>query len=110
MATKRAGTPFAMITLGIGELVAAAVLMLPGFFGGEAGITGNRVTGAAWFGIDFGSQLQMYYLIAGWTFASTVAMYAFTRTPARPPAQCRARQPGAGRIRRLQPQAACDSW
>lgn len=81
VATKRAGTPFAMITLGIGELVAAAVLMLPGFFGGEAGITGNRVTGVTWFGIDYGSQLQMYYLVAGWTFASIAAMYAFTRTP-----------------------------
>ena len=81
VATKRSGTPFAMITLGIGELVSAAVLMLPGFFGGEAGITGNRVTGNTWLGIDYGSQLQMYYLVAGWTFASTLAMYAFTRTP-----------------------------
>ncbi|HWP13551.1 MAG TPA: branched-chain amino acid ABC transporter permease [Ramlibacter sp.] len=81
VATKRSGTPFAMITLGIGELVSAAVLMLPGFFGGEAGITGNRVTGNTWLGIDYGSQRQMYYLVAAWAFASTAAMYAFTRTP-----------------------------
>ena len=81
VATKRSGTPFAMITLGIGELVSAAVLMLPGFFGGEAGITGNRVTGGTWLGIDYGSQRQMYYLVATWAFVSTAAMYAFTRTP-----------------------------
>lgn len=79
--TKRSGTPFAMISLGIGELVAASALMLPGFFGGEAGISGNRVTGQGWFGIDYGSQLQMYYLIAAWTFLSAVMMYALTCTP-----------------------------
>ena len=41
--TKRAGTTFAMISLGIGEMVYACVLMLPGFFGGEAGVSTNRV-------------------------------------------------------------------
>jgi branched-chain amino acid transport system permease protein len=81
LSTKRSGTPFAMISLGIGELVAASALMLPGFFGGEAGISGNRVTGEGWFGIDFGPQLQMYYLIAAWTLASGLAMYALTCTP-----------------------------
>ena len=43
--TKKAGTPFAMITLGVGELVAAMALMFPGFFGGEGGVSGNRVAG-----------------------------------------------------------------
>src|SRR5450755_2811658 len=33
--TKKSGATFAMITLGIGELVAAMSLMFPGFFGGE---------------------------------------------------------------------------
>jgi branched-chain amino acid transport system permease protein len=70
-----------MISLGIGELVAASALMLPGFFGGEAGISGNRVNGAGWFDIDFGPQLQMYYLIAAWTLASGLAMYGLTCTP-----------------------------
>ena len=41
--TKKSGTTFAMITLGIGELVAAMSLMFPGFFGGEGGVTTNRV-------------------------------------------------------------------
>ena len=44
--TKKSGTTFAMITLGIGELVAAMSLMFPGFFGGEGGVTTNRVYGS----------------------------------------------------------------
>jgi branched-chain amino acid transport system permease protein len=79
--TKKAGTPFAMITLGIGELVFAMSLMFPGFFGGEGGINGNRVAGKPLFGITFGPQIQLYYLIAIYTFVCTAAMYAFTRTP-----------------------------
>jgi branched-chain amino acid transport system permease protein len=79
--TKKSGTTFAMITLGIGELVAASSLMLPEFFGGEAGITTNRVIGQPVLGITFGPQLQVYYLIAIWTLLCTVLMYAFTLTP-----------------------------
>ena len=45
LTTKKAGTPFAMITLGIGEMVFAASLMFPGVFGGEGGITGDRAAG-----------------------------------------------------------------
>ena len=36
--TKKSGTTFAMITLGIGELVWSMSLMVPEFFGGEGGI------------------------------------------------------------------------
>ena len=79
--TKKAGTPFAMITLGIGELVAPMVLIIPEFFGGEGGITVNRTAGPAVLGITFGPQIQVYYLIAIYTFLATVAMFAFTRTP-----------------------------
>ncbi len=79
--TKKAGTPFAMITLGVGELVWAMSLMFPGFFGGEGGISGNRVAGQPFAGITFGPQIQLYYLIALYTLVCTAAMYAFTRTP-----------------------------
>ena len=79
--TKKAATPFAMITLGIGELVWAMSLMLPEFFGGEGGISGNRVAGGKPFGITFGPQIQLYYLIAAYTFVCTALMFAFTRTP-----------------------------
>ncbi len=78
---KKAGTPFAMITLGIVELIAAMALMFPSFFGGEAGVSGNRVAGGASFGITFGPQIQLYYLIALYTFICTGLMFAFTRTP-----------------------------
>jgi branched-chain amino acid transport system permease protein len=84
LTTKRAGTTFAMISLGLGEMVFAASLMFPGFFGGEAGISGNRTAGGPFLGIaglTFGPDIQVYYLIAGWTFASMVAMYALTHTP-----------------------------
>ncbi|MDQ1815531.1 branched-chain amino acid ABC transporter permease [Massilia sp. CCM 9210] len=79
--TKKSGTTFAMITLGLVELVFASSLMFPGFFGGEGGITTNRVRGEAFLGITYGPQVQVYYLIAAWLFVSTVAMFAFTQTP-----------------------------
>jgi branched-chain amino acid transport system permease protein len=79
--TKKAGTPFAMITLGIGELVAPMVLIVPEFFGGEGGIAVNRTAGPPVLGITFGPQIQVYYLIAIYTFLCTAAMFAFTRTP-----------------------------
>ena len=52
--TKKSGTTFAMITLGIGELVASMALMFPEFFGGEGGITTNRVYGKPFLGMTFG--------------------------------------------------------
>ncbi|TSE32344.1 urea ABC transporter, permease protein UrtC [Tepidimonas thermarum] len=79
--TKKAGTPFAMITLGVGELVFAMSLMFSDFFGGEAGISANRVVGEPVLGITFGPAVQVYYLIAVYTFVCVAAMYAFTRTP-----------------------------
>ena len=79
--TKKSGTTFAMITLGVGELVWSMSLMIPEFFGGEGGISGNRVVGKPVLGISFGSQIQVYYLIAVYCFASTAAMFALTGTP-----------------------------
>ena len=79
--TKKAATPFAMITLGVGELVWAMSLMFPVFFGGEGGISGNRVTNVTTFGISYGPQIQLYYLIAAYTFVCTALMYGFTCTP-----------------------------
>ena len=79
--TKKAGTPFAMITLGVGELFYAMSLMFPEFFGGEGGVSGNRVVGPKPLGITFGPQIQLYYLIAIYTLICTGLMFAFTRTP-----------------------------
>ncbi|WP_260590460.1 branched-chain amino acid ABC transporter permease [Variovorax sp. DXTD-1] len=79
--TKKSGTTFAMITMGIGELVASMALMFPSFFGGEGGITTDRVYGPTFFGFNFGPQIQVYYLIAAYCFVCTGLMYAFTGTP-----------------------------
>ena len=79
--TKKSGTTFAMITLGIGELVASMALMFPEFFGGEGGITTNRVYGGNFMGITFGPAIEVYYLIAAYCFVCTAAMFAFTGTP-----------------------------
>ena len=81
VSTRKSGTTFAMITLGLGELVFALSLMIPEFFGGEGGVSGNRVVGPVRAGISFGPPLQVYYLIAAYTFLAVAAMYAFTRTP-----------------------------
>jgi len=79
--TRKSGTTFAMITLGLAELVFAMSLMVPEFFGGEGGVSGNRVVGAPVLGITYGPAVQVYYLIAVYTLVCVVLMYAFTQTP-----------------------------
>lgn len=79
--TRKSGTTFAMITLGMAELVFAMSLMFSEFFGGEAGVSANRVVGQPFFGITFAPAVQVYYLIAAYTFVAVAAMFAFTGTP-----------------------------
>lgn len=81
VSTRRSGTVFAMISLGVAELVASSALILRTFFGGEAGISANRTKMLRLFDWSFGPQIQIYYLVAAWTLISIVAMYALTRTP-----------------------------
>ncbi|MFM2422903.1 MAG: transporter permease [Pseudomonadota bacterium] len=81
ISTKRSGTAFSMISLGLAELVGSSSLILRTFFGGEEGITTNRTQLLKVFGYNFGPQLQVYYLIAVWCILSALIMYAVTRTP-----------------------------
>ena len=81
VAARRAGTAFAMITLGLGELVAAAAWALPGWFGGEAGVGIDRASGPAWADWSFGPDRQAYCVIAAWCIVAVAAMFAFSRTP-----------------------------
>jgi branched-chain amino acid transport system permease protein len=81
VSTRRAGTVFSMISLGLGELVAAFALVLHTFCGGEEGIATNRAKLLPFFGYKFGPQIQVYYLIAFWCFVCIALMYAITRTP-----------------------------
>lgn len=79
--TNRAGTVFAMISLGIAEMMAASALIFDRFFGGEEGITTNRAKAASLGGLSFTTDRDVYYLIAFWVLVSAGAMYAFSRTP-----------------------------
>ncbi|MDR5751057.1 MULTISPECIES: branched-chain amino acid ABC transporter permease [unclassified Caballeronia] len=81
ISTRRAGTPYAMITLGIGELVAACVWLVPGWFGGEGGVPVDRASGPPFFTWTFGPAREAYALIAAWCVLACIAMYAFSRTP-----------------------------
>ncbi|UWU90181.1 branched-chain amino acid ABC transporter permease [Bradyrhizobium sp. CB1015] len=81
VSTQRSGTAFAMISLGVAELIASSALILRTFFGGEAGISANRTKVFRLFDWSFGPQIQIYYLVAAWTLICVIAMYALTRTP-----------------------------
>lgn len=81
MATKQRATAFAMITLGIGELVATAALMFHHFFGGEGGVSTDRMIDRSLFGLSYSSGIQVYYLILAWTFIAALLMLLQTMTP-----------------------------
>lgn len=79
--TSGAGTRFAMISLGVGELIAACSVIIVAFFGGEEGISGDRTYGLPFFGIEFLKQIEVYYLISFWLMLSAFLMYLFSMTP-----------------------------
>jgi len=81
VSTRRAGTTFAMISLGFGEMVTALTLVLVAVFNGEDGIQTDRVIGEELFGVTYGPNIEVYYLIAGWCLLCTLAMFLLTRTP-----------------------------
>jgi branched-chain amino acid transport system permease protein len=81
VSTRRSGTAFAMISLGLAELVGSSALILRSFFGGEEGVTTDRTRLPRLFGVSFGQQIEVYYLIAAWCLLCMFLMYRFTRTP-----------------------------
>ncbi|MBR9763278.1 MAG: branched-chain amino acid ABC transporter permease [Rhodobacteraceae bacterium] len=78
---RRSGTPFAMISLGVAELVAAAGFMFDSLFGGEMGVSADRMAGPEFLGLSLGPVDEVYWFIAFWTFIGVLGTYAFTRTP-----------------------------
>lgn len=80
--TRRAGTVFAMISLGVGELVAACSIIFVAFFGGEEGVSGDRTMGPPVFGYEFLSEVEVYYLTVAVVLVAALFMYLFSRTPA----------------------------
>jgi branched-chain amino acid transport system ATP-binding protein len=70
-----------MVTLGLGELVAACFLMFPGFFGGEAGVTLQRTRVPSMLGLDYGRGAAQLLLTAAWTAAVLLGVHWLSRTP-----------------------------
>ena len=81
VSTRRAGTIFAMISLGFVEMMTALAFILISFFNGEEGIQGDRMLGPEPFGITYGPAIQVYYLIGIWALIAMLTMYAITKTP-----------------------------
>ena len=81
LSTDKSGTTFALISLGIGELIAASALMLPSFFGGEEGISADRMVDTTLTGFGFGQQIEVFYLIAAWMLVCIFLMFLQTKTP-----------------------------
>ncbi|WP_431017863.1 ABC transporter permease subunit [Burkholderia gladioli] len=81
IATRRAGTAFAMITLGLGELIAAAAWSVPDWFGGAGGLAIDRTAGAPFGAWRFGDDREAYALIAAWCLLSALAMRVVLATP-----------------------------
>lgn len=78
--TRRGGISFAMISLGVVELVASFSIIIVTFFRG-GGMLWDRTSAPRFFGIDFAHQIEVYYLVAGWMLLSVGAMFLFTMTP-----------------------------
>ena len=81
MASKQRSTAFAMITLGIVQLVTTAATMFHNFFGGEGGVKTDREIGISLFGLEYGQSIQVYYLIVAWMMIAAMAMYYHRGTP-----------------------------
>ena len=77
---RRAGVVFAMISLGVVELIASYAIITYGFFNG-GGVGGDRTYVSAFFGVEFLRQSEVYYLVIFWLLLSTLLMYLFTLTP-----------------------------
>ena len=60
MATKQRSTAFAMITLGIVQLVTTAATMFHHFFGGEGGVKTDRMIDNSLFGLKYAHAIEVY--------------------------------------------------
>jgi branched-chain amino acid transport system permease protein len=81
VATKQRSTAFAMITLGIVQLVTTAATMFHHFFGGEGGVRTDRVIGHSLLGLQYAHSIEVYYLTVGWMMIAAIGMYFHTFTP-----------------------------
>lgn len=77
ISVRRGGLSFAMITLGLGVLVALLAPMLQGFFGGEGGVSTDRTAGPVWLGLTLLTQRQVYGVSAAYLMLGAVLLRWF---------------------------------
>lgn len=75
LCTIHGGMAFAMITLAVGEMVVAASVVFPTFFGGAIAISADRVLDWSLTGYSYGPQWQIYLLVAAWSMIAAVLIY-----------------------------------
>lgn len=80
ISVRSGGVAFAMISLGIAELVSSSALIFVSFFHGETGISFDRTMSPVW-GITFGPLRQVYWLVALWLLLVLAFMTHLGRTP-----------------------------
>jgi branched-chain amino acid transport system permease protein len=78
MATRQRATAFAMITLGIGQLMTVAAKEV---LEHQGGVSTDRTNAQSLFGFSYAHGIAVYYLILAWAVVATLAMLALTFTP-----------------------------
>lgn len=81
LAAGRGGMPFAMITLGLSELVYAAAAIFPSIYGSEEGVSMDRMDLGESFGMSYGPQTDIYVIVAVWFVICALGLKYFTTTP-----------------------------
>ncbi|MEY4506314.1 MAG: hypothetical protein RL297_892 [Pseudomonadota bacterium] len=81
VSTRNAAMPFAMITLGVGELVWALSHRWPTLFGGEGGLAIDRAAGVLSGDWSWGPTQHLAGLVAVYTVVCVGLMWAWTATP-----------------------------
>ena len=79
--TLKTGVVFAMLSLTVAELIHVLAPAWPQWFGGEAGLAANRVYGNSFFGWNFASSIELYYLILVYVVAAFSALAYINKTP-----------------------------
>ncbi len=80
LACRHAGMAFAMITLGLGELVSSLAGVLPDVFGGESGWTVNRTAAGGGAGWTFAPAKELFVLVGLHVLVSALLWRAVMRS------------------------------
>lgn len=81
VSVRRAGVTFAMISLGLAELFVAAAMLFPSVFGGEQGVSTDRMVDFTLTGLGYGRPQEIYLLVLVWAVLSVAAMVYLSHTP-----------------------------